>query len=71
MFNLLLPRKKQCFAENSRFFNVHFLCVGIPILKIVLSHAHRWMTSDGHSLENIFSLVMSMSSPGGPRMVNE
>ena len=35
----------------------------------MLSHAHRWVTSDGHSLEVNFSVVMS--SPGSPRMVNE
>ena len=46
---------------------VYFLCVGIPILKIVLSDADMcdfWC----HSLEIKFSLVLS--SPGGPGMVN-
>ena len=28
------------------FLFVYFLCVGIPILKIVLSHAHKWVISD-------------------------
>ena len=45
----------------------YFLCAGIPILKKVLSHAHKPVTS-GHSLEIKFSLVMSC--PGGPGMVN-
>ena len=44
--NPLLPRKPQDFAENSRFFSfVYFLCVGIQILKIFMSHAHKWMAS--------------------------
>ena len=67
--NLLLPRKQQYLAEIHIFLSVYFLCVGITILKIVLSHAFRWVSSDGHSLEINFSLVMS--SPGGLRMVNE
>ena len=25
---------------------IYFFCVGIKILKIVLSHAHKWVTSD-------------------------
>ena len=25
---------------------VYFICVGIPILKIVLPHAHKWVISD-------------------------
>ena len=28
------------------FLFVYFLCDGIPILKIVLSHAHKWVISD-------------------------
>ena len=44
--NLLLPRKPQDFAEILRFSFVYFLCVGIPILKIVLPHAHKWVISD-------------------------
>ena len=44
-----------------------FLCVGIPILKLVLSHAHWWVISNG--LEINFSIVMS--SPGDQHMVNE
>ena len=28
------------------FLFVYFLCVGIPILNIVLSDAHKWMISD-------------------------
>ena len=35
---------------------VYFLCVGIPILKIVLSHAHKWVTSDV-ILPNLFFLL--------------
>ena len=51
------------------FFSfVYFLCVGIPILKIVLSHAHKWVTSDVILSKLFFSLVMS--SPGGSGMVN-
>ena len=30
---LLLPRKQQDFAENSRFSFAYILCIGIPILK--------------------------------------
>ena len=56
-------------AKSGGFSSVYFFCVGIPILKIVLSHAHRWVTSDGHYLEIVFSLVSS--SPEGPSMVNE
>ena len=47
---------------------VYFLCVGIPILKIVLSHAHTWVTFDVILKKKLFSLVMS--SAGGPGMVN-
>ena len=37
---MLLPRKLEDCAENLRFFGfVYFFSVGIPILKIVLSHA--------------------------------
>ena len=25
---------------------IYFFCVGIPILKIVLLHAHKWVTYD-------------------------
>ena len=28
------------------FFFVYFLCVGIPILNIILSHAHKCVISD-------------------------
>ena len=42
-----MPIKLQDFAENLCFFSfVNFLGVGIPILKIVLPHAHKWVTSD-------------------------
>ena len=38
------------FLEFTLFFFffafVYFLCVGIPVLKIVLSHAHKWVISD-------------------------
>ena len=44
--NLFLPRKPQDFAENSALSFVCFLNVGIPNLKIVLSHAHKWVSSD-------------------------
>ena len=44
--NLFLPRKPQDFAENFYFSFVYLLCVGISILKIVLPHAHKWVTSD-------------------------
>ena len=50
------------------FSFVNFLCVGIPILKIFLSHAHKWVSSDVILKNLFFSLVMS--SPGGPDMVN-
>ena len=33
---LFLPRKLQDFAESSPFSFIYFVCVGIPILKIVL-----------------------------------
>ena len=65
---MFLPRKAQDFAENSRFPFVYLLCVGIPILKIVLLHAHKWVTFDVILFKNFFSLVMSSS--GGPGMVN-
>ena len=32
--------------EFTFFLFVYFLCVGIPILKIVLSHAHKWVISN-------------------------
>ena len=32
--------------EFAFFSFLYFLCVGIPILKIVLSHAHKWAISD-------------------------
>ena len=66
--NLLLPRKQHDFAENSHFSFVYYIYVGILILKIVLSHAHKLVISDSHSLEINFFLVMS--SPGGPGMMN-
>ena len=45
--NLFLPKKPQDFAENSPFFVFfYFLCVGISILKIVMSRAHKWVSSD-------------------------
>ena len=35
------------FCSEFAFFSfVYFLFVGIPILKIVLPHAHKWVTSD-------------------------
>ena len=46
MSESVLPRKPHDFVENSSFFIVYFLCVGIPILKIVLSHTHKYVTSD-------------------------
>ena len=53
------------------FSFVYFLSVGIPILKIVLSHTQKSVTSDVDNviLENyFFSLVMS--SLGGPGIMN-
>ena len=44
--NPFLSRKPQDSAENLHFLFVYFLCVGISILNIVLSDAHKWMTSD-------------------------
>ena len=35
---------------------VYFLCVGISILKIVLSHAHKWVISDVILLKLSFHL---------------
>ena len=48
-FESVAAEKTAIFAENSRFFFFfffYFFCVGIPILKIVLSHAHEWVTFD-------------------------
>ena len=42
----LLLRKPQYFALSSCFSFVYLLCVGIPILKIVLSLTHKWVLSD-------------------------
>ena len=50
------------------FSFVYFLSVGIPILKIVLSHTHKSVTSDVILYKLFFSLVMSSS--GGPGMLN-
>ena len=50
------------------FSFVYFLSVGIPILKIVLSHTRKSVTSDIILKKIFFSLVMS--SPGGPGMLN-
>ena len=41
---------------------VYFFSVGIPVLKIVLSDDHEWVTSGVILSKTIFSLVMS--SPG-------
>ena len=39
--------KTARFCLEFIFFSfVYFLCVGIPILKVVLSHAHKWVISD-------------------------
>ena len=65
---MFLPRKRKLLLRIQVFSFFYFLCVGIPILKIVLSHTHKYVTSDVILLKNIFSLVMS--SPGGPGMVN-
>ena len=46
VLNLLLPRKLQVLLRTHVYSFVYFLCVGIPILKIVLSHAHKWVISD-------------------------
>ena len=38
---------KQCSGAIVRFSDSSsFLCVGIPILKIVLPHAHKWVITD-------------------------
>ena len=66
--NLFLPRKLQDLLGICPFSFVYFLCVGIPILKIVLSHAHMWVSSDVIPSKIIFSLIMS--SPIGPDIVN-
>ena len=50
------------------FSFVYFLRVGIPILKIVMSHTHKEVTSDVTLKKLFFSLAMS--SPGGPGMMN-
>ena len=39
-------QEPQDFAEKSRFPFVYFFSVGIPILNIVLSHVHMWLTSN-------------------------
>ena len=40
-------KKTAGFCLDFIFFSfVYFLCVGITILKIVLSHAHKWVISD-------------------------
>ena len=57
-----------CLEFTCFFSFVYSICVGIPILKIVLSHAHKRVISDVTSLEIKFSLAMN--SPGGPGMVN-
>ena len=39
--------KTARFCLEFKFLScVYFLHVGIPILKIVLSHAHKWVISD-------------------------
>ena len=38
------------------FSFVYFLCVGIPILKIVLSHTYEWVISDAILLKLSFFL---------------
>ena len=50
------------------FLFVYFLSVGIPILKIVLSHTHKSIASGIILFKLFFSLVMGSS--GGPGMVN-
>ena len=42
--NLLLPRKLPDYAENCRF-SVQKQCVGIPVLKKVMSHVRKSVTS--------------------------
>ena len=32
--------------DNDNGYDDHYICIGIPILKIVLPHAHMWVTSD-------------------------
>ena len=42
----LAAEETAIFCLKFTFSFVYFLCVGIPILKIVLSHAHKWVISD-------------------------
>ena len=44
--NAFLPRKPQDLLRISVFSYVYFLSVGIPILKIDLSHTRKSVTSD-------------------------
>ena len=44
--SVVAKKTPQDFAENLHFLFVYFLCVGIPILNKVLSHAHMCVTSD-------------------------
>ena len=48
--------KTARFRLEFMFFSfVYLLCFGIPILKIVLSHAHKWVISDAILLKLNFS----------------
>ena len=42
---------------------VYFLCIGIPILKIVLSHAHKWGTFDFNFSKNDFWPGLGLPRP--------
>ena len=53
--------RRAMLSDDSSFWFVYFLCIGIPILKIVSSHLMSFS-------KKFFSLVMS--SPGGPDRVN-
>ena len=48
--------KTARFCLKFMFSYVNFLRVGIPILKIVLSHAHKWVISDVIRLKLSFLL---------------
>ena len=42
----VVPSKLTILLRICVVLFIYFLCVGIPFLKIVLSHAHKWMAYD-------------------------
>ena len=44
-FAVAAEKTARLCSDFAFFSFVYFLCVGIPILKIILSHAHKWVTS--------------------------